>query len=179
MRQQTDNTGRYATLIALLAFLLAVIFSFVGVGVWWIESRFGAGVAVAVLGGVLAIGAFTGGALFAHRQNRRSLAAAGELVYAASDAFRASAGAQREIAKGVSAWQVAGAKAQLIDHKSDRRWDDQRVRALVDAQLAAERAKLDREYADRVARLESSTAPAWAGADDGADDSGAGFRFLD
>lgn len=169
MKTHTDNTSHYAALIGLLAFLLAVVFSFVGVGVWWIESRFGSGVAVAVLGGVLAIGAFTGGALFAHRQNRRSLAAAGELVYAASDAFRASAGAQREIAKGQAAWQVAGAKAQLTDYQADRRFEDQRVRYLVEAGIAAERAKL-------AASAQPQAAPAWI---DVEAESGGGFRFVD
>ena len=167
--ERSDNTGRYTALIGVLAFFLAVVFLFAGVGVWWIESRFGSGVAVATLGGVLALGAFTGGALFAHRVHKRSLAAAGELVYAASDAFRASAGAQREAAKGVTAWQVAGARAQLTDHQADRRLEDQRVRYLVEAGIAAERAKL-------AASAQPQAAPAWIDVDA---ESGGGFRFVD
>lgn len=177
--ERSDNTGRYTGFIAVLAFFLVVIFAFVGVGVWWIESRFGSALAAAALGGVLVLSAFGGGYYLNHRSTKATMKTAGDLVYAASDAFRASAGAQREYARANREIVTTAARAQLVDHKSDRRWEDQRVRALVEAQLAAERARLDREYADRVARLESSTAPAWAGADDGADESGGGFRFLD
>lgn len=171
MRQQTDNSGRIAATIGLLAMLLTVVFVFVGIGVWWIESRFGAGVAVAVLGGSLAIAAFTGGAAFAHRLNRRALEAAGDLVASTSDAFRANAGVVREYAKGASAWQVAGAKAQLVDHQSGVRDEDRRVRLLVDA----ERRRLEQEYSARVAAVQPQAAPAWLVEDD----AGGGVRFVE
>lgn len=177
--ERQDRSGAVLGVVGLIALILALIFLFVVVGVWWIESRFGSALAAAALGGVLVLAAFVGGYYLNHRSTRKTLSYAGDLVYAASDAFKAGAGAQREYARAQREITTAAARAQLIDHKSDRKWEDQRVRALVDAQLAADRAKLDREYAERVSRLESSTAPAWAAGDDGADDSGAGFRFVD
>ena len=171
MRQQTDNTGRYTRFIAVLAFFLSVVFFFVGLGVWWVESRFGSIMAAAVLGGALGIGLFVLGYWLSHRSTKSTMKTAGDLVYAASDAFRASAGAQREIAKGQAAWQVAGAQAQLTDYQADRRLEDQRVRYLVEAGIeagiAAERAKL--------AAGQPQAAPAWI---DVEAESG-GFRFVD
>lgn len=133
--EHTDRTGYLAALIGLFALLLSVIFGFVGVGVWWIETRFGSNMAAGVLIALLALTTATGAALLTHRIVRRTNEANADMIASITDAMRARASVDRSYA----AVDAAHAKMQLLDHQQVLRLADQRSGLLVDLAVEKER----------------------------------------
>lgn len=150
-REHTDRTGYLAALIGLFALLLGVVFGFVGVGVWWIESRFGSNMAAGVLIALLALTTATGAALLTHRIVRRTNEANADMIASITDAMRARASVDR----GYAAVDAAHAKMQLLDHQQVLRLADQRSGLLVDLAVEKERQK----QAPAAAPVDSR--PAW------------------
>lgn len=125
--------------VALALFLvLAIPFGFVVLGVWWLEDRFGTGVAAVTIGGVLALLAFAGGALFAYRLSKRTLENAATFVADVTDVQRASMNVQREHARAEREAFSLRARAELTDEARVQRLAEQRARLLVDGQPKAE-----------------------------------------
>lgn len=125
--------------VALALFLvLAIPFGFVVLGVWWLEDRFGTGVAAVTIGGVFALLAFAGGAIFAYRLSKRTLENAAVFVEDVTGVQRASMGVQREHARAEREAFSLRARAELADEARVRRLAEQRARLLVDGQAKAE-----------------------------------------
>ena len=167
--EHTDRTGHFAALIGLLALLLAVLFGFLGIGVWWIESRFGANMAAGVLIAALALSTATGAALLTHRIMRRTQESASDMIASVADAMRAQAGVQREFARADAARVVADTRRDLIDHQQVVKLADQRARLL----LEVEEEKLRLRSFDQQVAQAPAAASLWA-----PDDSGS-IRFVD
>jgi hypothetical protein len=161
--EHTDRTGHFAALIGLLALLLGVLFGFLGVGVWWIESRFGANMAAGVLIAALALSTATGAALLTHRIMRRTQESASDMIASVADAMRAQAGVHREIARADAARVVADTRRELIDHQQVVKLADQRAKLL----LEVEEEKLRLRGFDQTVQAPAA-ASLWAPDDGGA-----------
>ncbi len=139
MKQKRE--GWFGELVAVAAagiLVLSIPFGFVALGVWWLESRFGLGVAAVTLGGILAILAFVGGALFAYRLSKRTLENAAVFVEDVTGVQRATVSLLREGARAEREAFSLRARAELADEARVRRLADQQARLLVDGQVKAE-----------------------------------------
>lgn len=161
--EHTDRTGYLAALIGLFALLLLVVFGFVGVGVWWIETRFGSNMAAGVLIALLALITASGAALLTYKIMAMTQQNSSDMIASVSDSFRARA----QVDRGYAAVDASRAKMELIDYQQVVRLADQRAGLLVD--LERERARLEAAPA-----AQTDAAPAWL--TDAAP--GAGPRFL-
>lgn len=161
--EHTDRTGYLAALIGLFALLLLVVFGFVGVGVWWIETRFGSNMAAGVLIALLALITASGAALLTYKIMAMTQQNSSDMIASVSDSFRARA----QVDRGYAAVDASRAKMELIDYQQVVRLADQRAGLLVD--LERERARLEAAPA-----VQPDAAPAWL--TDAAP--GAGPRFL-
>lgn len=161
--EHTDRTGYLAALIGLFALLLLVVFGFVGVGVWWIETRFGSNMAAGVLIALLALITASGAALLTYKIMAMTQQNSSDMIASVSDSFRARA----QVDRGYAAVDASRAKMELIDYQQVVRLADQRAGLLVD--LERERARMEAAPA-----AQPDAAPAWL--TDAA--AGAGPRFL-
>ncbi len=161
--EHTDRTGYLAALIGLFALLLLVVFGFVGVGVWWIETRFGSNMAAGVLIALLALITASGAALLTYKIMAMTQQNSSDMIASVSDSFRARA----QVDRGYAAVDASRAKMELIDYQQVVRLADQRAGLLVD--LERERARVEAAPA-----AQPDAAPAWL--TDAAP--GAGPRFL-
>jgi len=161
--EHTDRTGYLAALIGLFALLLLVVFGFVGVGVWWIETRFGSNMAAGVLIALLALITASGAALLTYKIMAMTQQNSSDMIASVSDSFRARA----QVDRGYAAVDASRAKMELIDYQQVVRLADQRAGLLVD--LERERARMEAAPA-----AQPDAAPAWL--TDAAP--GAGPRFL-
>lgn len=119
-----------------IALGLLALLAPVGVGVWWIETRFGTVAAAVALGGLLALVAWVGGSLFTHRIKQQTQADMLDGLGEMAGTVQSLSGAQR-----------IQAQAALIDrraeYEAERRIQqiaDQRVKLLLADRQAAERA---------------------------------------
>ena len=149
-----------------LAVFLAVLFAFLAVPVWWLESRFGSISAIATVGGFIGVAVFAGGAWLAMRIQSHTLNTGADFVDAINRTHQSQAGVWREYARGDGAQQIAGAKIAVIDYQHQLRQHDQVQRMLTDA-----RQQWSMEQAQQQ--------PAAAWAMDDADDDGAGVRYYE
>lgn len=117
--------------------LVSVVFAFLSAAVWWLESRFGSGVAITVIGAILGVSALGIGYVLAMTSNRSALDAAASIYHSSAQADAARAGALRaavqyggqlDVIRERAALQadrralpgpVAPAPAQVVDD-----WDD-------------------------------------------------------
>lgn len=82
-----------ARLLGMLIVFVGVILLAVGLGIWWLESRFGANAAAMVFGGIGVVGVFLTGMFAAHRIQRRTIDQFVDVteVMATGDAMRSRA----------------------------------------------------------------------------------------
>jgi hypothetical protein len=116
-----------AALIGLFALLLLVVFGFVGVGVWWIETRFGSNMAAGVLIALLALITASGAALLTYKIMAMTQQNSSDMIASVSDSFRARA----QVDRGYAAVDASRAKMELIDYQQVVRLGDQRAGRLV------------------------------------------------
>jgi len=150
-----------------LAVFLAVLFAFLAVPVWWLESRFGSISAIATVGGFIGVAVFAGGAWLAMRIQSHTLNTGADFVDAINRTHQSQAGVWREYARGDGAQQVAQAKISVIDYQAQLQQQRQTQRLLMDA----------RQQWEMEQGQQQAPAPAWA-MDDDADD-GAGVRYYE
>ena len=150
-----------------LAAFLAVLFAFLAVPVWWLESRFGSISAIATVGGFIGVMVFAGGAWLAMRIQSHTLNTGADFVDAINHTQQAQVNVWREYARGENAQQVAQARIAVIDYQ-------QQVLQQRQAQRMLEDARRGWEMEQQPAR---QAAPAWAMDDD--TDDGAGVQYYE
>jgi len=139
---------------------LASVFIFVGLAVWWLESRFDSLVAVIVVGGLFGVIFFAGGALLSHMIAKSTMQNITKFADrdAQTDRFRMQS--FKALAQGESAMQRAAAQLTVLDA---RRVD----------QIAAQRAKL---LTDGIERQPQPDNDVWTWDEDQPAESGATFQ---
>ena len=116
-----------------LAVFLAVLFAFLAVPVWWLESRFGSISAIATVGGFIGVAVFAGGAWLAMRIQSHTLNTGADFVDAINRTHQSQAGVWREYARGDGAQQQALAKISVIDYQAQLQQQRQIQNLLTDA----------------------------------------------
>jgi hypothetical protein len=126
-----------------LAVFLAVLFAFLAIPVWWLESRFGSISAIATVGGFIGVAVFAGGAWLAMRIQSHTLNTGADFVDAINRTHQSQAGVWREYARGDGAQQQALAKISVIDYQAQLQQQRQIQNLLTDArqQWAVEQAQ--------------------------------------
>ena len=151
-----------------LAVFLAVLFAFLAVPVWWLESRFGSISAIATVGGFIGVAVFAGGAWLAMRIQSHTLSTGADFVDAINRTHQSQAGVWREYARGDGAQQVAQAKISVIDYQAQLQQQRQTQRLLMDARQQWEM--------EQGRTQQAQPAAAWAMDDD---NDGAGVRYYE
>lgn len=107
---------------------------FVGVSVWWLESRFSPFVAVVVIGSLVGAGLVIIGFVLNMASTKYTLNSASEFNRGLAEVEKYRQMTQREIAKGDSAWHKAHAQLSVLDAKRIDQLAQQRAGLLVDQQ---------------------------------------------
>jgi len=159
--------SKFASAALSLAVFLAVLFGFLAVPVWWLESRFGSISAIATVGGFIGVAVFAGGAWLAMRIQSHTLSTGADFVDAINRTHQSQVGVWREYARGEGAQQVAQARIAVIDYQQQAQQQREIRRLLTD-----ERQQWEMEQG----RAQAQPAAAWAMDDD---DDGAGVRYYE
>jgi len=150
-----------------LAVFLAVLFAFLAVPVWWLESRFGSISAIATVGGFIGVAVFAGGAAMASKIQHNANQHTADIIASVEETRGRYAMVQREYARQDREQLAAYAKFQTIDVQRVNQLADKRAGLLVD---------LERERWDLQQQVQRPAA-AWAMDDD--DNDGAGVRYYE
>jgi hypothetical protein len=134
-------------------FAMAIPFAFIGLTVWWLESRFGAGVALMILGGlagaacivlgVVLSGAITKSTLQNAAQFNSDLAS---VERARTATQRAELGVVREHARGEREAFNHRAKLEQLEARRIDQLAQQRAKLLVDAERQAQQQQQARTW---------------------------------
>ena len=149
-----------------LAVFLAVLFAFLAIPVWWLESRFGSISAIASVGGFIGVAVFAGGAWLAMRIQSHTLSTGADFVDAINRTHQSQVGVWREYARGEGAQQVAQARIAVIDYQQQAQQQREIRRLLTD----------ERQQWEMEQGRQAQPAAAWAMDDD---DDGAGVRYYE
>ena len=125
--------NKFAQTALSVAVFLAVLFAFLAVPVWWLESRFGSISAIATVGGFIGVAVFAGGAWLAMRIQSHTLNTGADFVDAINRTHQSQAGVWREYARGDGAQQQALAKISVIDYQHQLQQQRQIQNLLTDA----------------------------------------------
>lgn len=124
---------------AAFAVIVSLPMIFTAVSVWWLESRFGAGVAIMIVGGLAGVLCVIIGMLLAMSNQRATLHAAAQfnanlaaVERARSQTARAELGVYREHARAEREAFAARAKLDVLDQREVQRLARQQAKALVD-----------------------------------------------
>jgi hypothetical protein len=159
--------NKFAQTVLAAAAFLAVLFAFLAVPVWWLETRFGSISAIATVGGFIGVMVFAGGAWLAMRIQSHTLNTGADFVDSINHTQQSQVNVWREYARGENAQQVAAAKIAVIDYQQQIQQQRQAQRMLMDA----------RQQWDMEQQPTRQPAAAWA-MDDG-DDDAAGVRYYE
>lgn len=152
-----------------LAAFLAVLFAFLAVPVWWLESRFGSISAIATVGGFIGVMVFAGGALLASRIQHNANQHTADIIASVEETRGRYAMVQREYARQDREQLAAYAKFQTIDVQRVNQLATQQARLLMDT----ERRGWDLQQQQDAAR---QPVAAWAMDDD---DASKGIRYYE
>lgn len=159
--------NKFAQAALSLAVFLAVLFAFLAVPVWWLESRFGSISAIATVGGFIGVAVFAGGAAMASKIQHNANQHTADIIASVEETRGRYAMVQREYARQDREQLAAYAKFQTIDVQRVNQLADKRAGLLVD---------LERERWDLQQQVQRPAA-AWAMDDD--DNDGAGVRYYE
>ena len=159
--------NKFAQAALSLAVFLAVLFAFLAVPVWWLESRFGSISAIATVGGFIGVAVFAGGAAMASKIQHNANQHTADIIASVEETRGRYAMVQREYARQDREQLAAYAKFQTIDVQRVNQLADKRAGLLVD---------LERERWDLQQQAQRPAA-AWAMDDD--DNDGAGVRYYE
>jgi len=157
--------SKFASAALSLAVFLAVLFGFLAVPVWWLESRFGSISAIATVGGFIGVAVFAGGAWLAMRIQSHTLSTGADFVDAINRTHQSQVGVWREYARGEGAQQVAQARIAVIDYQQQAQQQREIRRLLTD----------ERQQWEMEQGRQAQPAAAWAMDDD----DGAGVRYYE
>lgn len=124
--------NKFAQTALSVAVFLAVLFAFLAVPVWWLESRFGSISAIATVGGFIGVMVFAGGAWLAMRIQSHTLNTGADFVDAINRTHQTQSTVWREYARGENAQQIAAAKISVIDYQQQLQQHRQFQRMLTD-----------------------------------------------
>ena len=124
---------------------LAII-GFVCLMVWWLESRFNATAVLVVIGGILGVLCFAGGALLTNATSKSTMENMAKFAQADAMTDRYRQQSLTAIAKGNSAWEQAQAKMTLMNEKRVHQLADQKARLLAGSQQQQEAETIDAEW---------------------------------
>ena len=158
--------NKFAQAALSLAVFLAVLFAFLAVPVWWLESRFGSISAIATVGGFIGVAVFAGGAWLAMRIQSHTLSTGADFVDAINRTHQSQVGVWREYARGEGAQQVAAARIAVIDYQQQAQQQREIRRLLTD----------ERQQWEMEQGRQAQPAAAWAMDDD---NDGAGVRYYE
>jgi hypothetical protein len=158
--------SKFASAALSLAVFLAVLFGFLAVPVWWLESRFGSISAIATVGGFIGVAVFAGGAWLAMRIQSHTLSTGADFVDAINRTHQSQVGVWREYARGEGAQQVAQARIAVIDYQQQAQQQREIRRLLTD----------ERQQWEMEQGRQAQPAAAWAMDDD---NDGAGVRYYE
>jgi len=159
--------NKFAQAALSLAVFLAVLFAFLAVPVWWLESRFGSISAIATVGGFIGVAVFAGGAAMASKIQHNANQHTADIIASVEETRGRYAMVQREYARQDREQLAAYAKFQTIDVQRVNQLADKRAGLLVD---------LERERWDLQQQAQRPAAE-WAMDDD--DNDGAGVRYYE
>lgn len=124
-----------------LVWMIAIPLAFVGVAVWWLESRFGSGVALMVLGGLVGVLALIVGIVLSLAVQRNTLTAAGQfnanlaaVEQQRAQTERARFGVDKERARAERSLTEARARIEVMDVRRVDQIAQQRAQALLQDQ---------------------------------------------
>ncbi len=112
--------------------VVIAVLIFIGMAMWWLESRFGATAALMIIGSLVGAALVIIGFVLNMAANRHTLSAATEFNRALAETEKYRQLTAREVAKGDSAWQRTNAQITLMNEKRVHQLADQRARLLVD-----------------------------------------------
>lgn len=120
-------------------FLIIVsVLAFVGVAVWWLESRFDALVAVMVIGTLVGALFFTGGALLSHMIAKSTMANVTQFAQRDAQTDRYRMASFKALASGQAAMDRAAAQLTVLDARRVDGLAQQRARLLAGPAPVAE-----------------------------------------
>lgn len=128
MYQERRSSGGMAGIV-----VIAVLI-FIGVAMWWLESRFGATAALMVIGSLVGATLVIIGFVLHMASTRNTLGSAVDFNRALAETERARQLTQREVAKGDNHWHKANAQLSVLDAKRIDQLAQQRAGLLVDQQ---------------------------------------------
>lgn len=120
------------------AIITIVVIGFVCVAVWWLESRFNAVAVMVVVGGILGVVCFAGGALLTNATAKTTMENMAKFAQADAMTDRYRMQSFREISKGQAAWDKAQAQLTLMNEKRVHQIADQRAKLLIGNQSPQE-----------------------------------------
>jgi len=156
----------FASAALALAVFLAVLFAFLAIPVWWLESRFGSISAIATVGGFIGVAVFAGGAAMASKIQHNANQHTADIIASVEETRGRYAMVQREYARQDREQLAAYAKFQTIDVQRVNQLARQQAGLLIDT----ERERWDMQQAQR------QPAAAWAMDDD---DDTAGVQYYE
>jgi hypothetical protein len=115
-----------------LALMVIAILVFLGVGVWWIESRFDSTTAILVLGGLFGVICLVIGYVLNMASTRHVLTAATDFNRDLAGVEKYRQAAFREVMRGDSAQRSAAAKLELLEAKRIDQIANRRAGLLID-----------------------------------------------
>lgn len=113
---------------------IAAVLGFIGVAVWWLESRFDSLVAVIVIGGLFGVFFFAGGALLSHATMKAVLEQLTKFNQGDAQTDRYRMDSFKAMAQGQSALQKAMAQLTVIDAKRVDKLASQQAKMLTDTE---------------------------------------------
>ena len=119
------------------SFALGIPLGFIILATWWMEDRFGSGVAVMVWGGTLGLVAFGLGALLSARISKATLESVADFMDANAQTEKGRALLFREHARGEREAFSARAKLEVIDARRVDQLAQQRAALLTDQNRGA------------------------------------------
>lgn len=119
--------------------ITALVLGFIILGMWWLETRFGAGMAFNVLMGITHLVAFAAGAVLSFAITRGSLRAVNEYAKTDAQVDRYRQQSFKEQARGDSAFKRAAAQMGVIDARRLDRLANDRAKAILQRDREAQR----------------------------------------
>lgn len=138
---------------AAFALIIGMPLLFVAAAVWWLESRFGAGVALTIVGGLAGVACVVVGYTLSMANTRYTLHTATQfnadlasVERTRAQTQRAELGIYREYARGEREAFGHRAKLEVANQQEVKRLARQQAKALVDAQRAADQQRQSRTW---------------------------------
>jgi len=149
---------------AAFAVIVFLPLAFIALAVWWLESRFGAGVAIMVVGGLAGTFCVIIGYMLSMANSRSTLQAAAQfnadlatVERARAQTSRAELGVYREHARAEREAFSARAKLDVLDQRQIQRLAHQQAKALVDLERQKQPAARTWSTYDEEAEVEEGS----------------------